>query len=363
MRWLFLLLLTACIEPTEPEFQLEQPFFLVEGQITTLSELSTVTLRRSAFRELELDFEAISGATVVAESGAGAQVPWEEEADTPGRYRAPASFAPLPGERWGLVIILTDGTELSSTPEIIPPATAITDLQLPFAQEAYYDEDRRRTVPAFSVLVDYDDPAGRADRYRWDYRYWERVTVCCSRLDAAFVGGVCIDRAGGSTYDYLCPSDPPCFREVSGDEYTIDEDVLSNGAAVRGRELGKIDFINLGGLLVEAQQYSITPAAYAYGKVVADLLNGSSGLNATIPTALIGNIRNADPTGLEVLGYVGASSVSTRRAYLERTEAIGQPLARDRNIRLPPSQGPFVPPPAPCAGRGLAPVTPEGWPE
>lgn len=144
-------------------------------------------------------------------------------------------------------------------------------------------------------------------------------------------------------------------------EFTSDE--LSDGSQVRGLQVGAVDFDETGGLLIEAIQYSLTAEAFAYGSVISDLVNGNSGLNPTIPAALNGNVRNVDPDGELVLGYLSAVSAGRIREYIEQTLEIGSPLPFDPNIRLEPVPPPGVPPRAPCNIPGVrTSERPEGWP-
>ena len=361
------LLLTTCIEPTTPDFQLEGPLYLVEGDIADQPGLSEVRVRRSNFRTLELKFDDVSGATVVAEQQAGPQVEWTEVEESPGTYRPPAGFAAAAGETWSLRVVFPDGTVAASTPETVPPPSQVEAVRLAFDQEGRYDDDRKRFVPIFRVLLDSSDPANERNYYQWDYRYWEEVLICLTCIESRYRGGECVVdnvvQRNRETFDYLCDVEDRCYRRVDGNRLLFASDQPFDGGELAGNPIGDIVFERVGGLLVEGIQYGVTAGAYAYGRTISDLVIGSSGLNATIPAALTGNMRNLDEEGEEVLGYVRAVSVASQRLYLERTTAIGEPLPRDRPINLEPIVGAFVPPRAPCEGDGRTPVRPEGWPE
>ena len=361
-----ILLLVGCIEPTAPDFQLEGPLYLVEGDITDQPGLSEVRVRRSDFRTVALKFDDISGATVTAEQRAGPQVEWTEVEGSPGVYRPPADFAAAAGQTWSLRVIFPDGTEAVSTPETVPPPSRVDAVRLQFDQEGRYDEARRRFVPIFRVLLDSADPAGEGNYYQWDYRYWEELLICLTCVESRYRNGVCVPdnviQRNRETFDYLCDVADRCYRRTDGNRFLFASDRPFDGGELTDNPIGDIVFERFGGLLVEGIQYGITAGAYEYGRVISDLVIGSSGLNATIPTALTGNLRNLDEEGEEILGYVRAVSVARRQLYIERTTATGEPLGRDRPVNLEPIVGPFVPPRAPCAGNGRTPVRPEGWP-
>ena len=357
----------ACVEPTRPEFQLEEPFYLVEGQITNREGFSEVRVRQSNFREIQLQFDPVREATVFAES-AGSQVQWFSEEGSAGVYVPPADFVARAGERWSIRVIFPDGTEAVSIPEVIPANGTLDDIGLVFDPEGLFDEARNRQIPAFHVRIDATDPGGEQQYYEYDYRYWEEITICASCTGGVYRGGRCQTFPGqpviNQRYDYLCEeSADGCFRETGSSTFTYVTDRAFEGGSTTDREIGSIPFTQFGGMLVEAAQYSVSLAAYEYGRVVMDLANGAAGLNATIPAVLSGNLSNVDPDGIAILGYFRAASVDARREFLLRDRSFGDPYLGRPSIRLEPSVGSFVPPRAPCRGDGKKPVKPEGWPE
>lgn len=362
------LALTGCIEPTSPNFQLEDPFYLVEGDIADQTGRSEVRIRRSNFRQVQLEFDPVTGATVLAEEGAGTQVQWAPVPNEPGHYRPPADFRAAAGESWSLRVLFPDGTEAISTPELVPPPSAITGLELEFDQAGRFDENRDRFVPVFRVLLSSADRAGERNFYQWDYRYWEEILVCLTCQESRYRNGRCeVDQnvipRNRETYDYLCDVEDGCYQETQGNRFLFVSDRTFDGGEVADNEIGDIVFTRLGGLLVEGTQYGLTAEAYEYGRTINDLIVGSSGLNAALPATLQGNLQSANPDDPDVLGYVRAVSVTSERLYLDRTTDIGTPLERPRPINLEPFSGAAPPPRAPCAGNGRSPQRPVGWPE
>lgn len=373
MRYLTLALLlfvcVACIEPTQPEFQLEGPFYLVEGDITNLPGTSEVRVRQSDFRSVQLEFNPINDATVIAEQvGAGAQVQWDLVESSPGTYRPPADFAAAPGQTWRLRVRFPDGTEALSEPETLPAPAPVDDLRLVFAQEGRFDQARNRFIPVFRVLLSTSDPGDQTNYYQWDFRYWEQELICLTCIGGRYRGDRCvpdnvIDR-NKQDFDYLCDvGTEGCYRETRNPRFVFATDQTFDGGRIVDNEIGDIPFTQLGGLLVEGQQYGITAAAYEYGRVVSDLVEGNSGLNATTPAALIGNLSRTDDGEQPILGFVRVATVTTLRRYLERDASTGELLPDNRVINLEPIQGTFVPPTIPCEGMGRTPFRPEGWPE
>ncbi len=372
MRRIVILLLAAlglvtCVEPTPPEYQLEQAFYLIEGEIVDRPDLSEVRISASNFQQVQLEFSPVAGATVVAtEEGAGTQVQWELADSSAGLYRPPLGFAARAGETWGLEVSLPDGTVAVSRAEVVPGSVPIDDFRIVFDQEGDYDAELKRFVPVFRLFLDFTDPAGEDNYYQWNFRYWQSAVVCLSCNCGVYRNGECVpaQRCNGNNerYDYFCEvGTDGCFRIVRGDELTYASDRAFAGGTVKGQPVGTIDFLEFGPILVEAQQYTLTREGYDYGKVISDLIGGNRGLNATIPAALNGNVRNLDPDGATVLGNVRAASVSSQRQFFVRDASTGDPLPGDRSIRPEPSSGPFTPPLAPCDGPDRTLIKPEGW--
>ncbi len=364
---LLLVALTRCVEPTEPMFQLEQPFYLVEGRIADQPGRSVLSVRASQFRELSLQFERVTDATVTAISGAGTRVPWQHDPERPGTYLPPAEFSASAGQEWFVRIDFADGTVAESSPEIVPPATQLDGLDIVLDPEGIFDDDRNRFLPAFRVLVDATDEGSRTDFYQWDFRYWESSIVCATCFQGVYRNGVCLPFSipSGNRYDYLCLDVDSCYQVKPGGALDLANDLGFSGGRIGGREIGQIEFRDYGGLLVEAIQYGLTEEAYDYGRVTADLVNGGSGLNATIPAALTGNLRNVSGTDTDILGYVSAVSVDTLRRFIFRDESLGRPstTAEERRFRPEPASPFSSPPQAPCAGNGRSPLKPAGWPD
>ncbi len=357
----------ACTEPTEPRFQIEQPFYLVEGDIADRAGYSEIRVSRSDFGSVQLKFEQVVDATVTTtEEGAGTQVPWSHDPDRPGTYLPPPGFAARPGDSWSVTVLFSDGTQAASLPEQLPPPVSIGNFRVIFDQEGEYDRSRRFFVPVFRLLMDYTDPESTSNFYQWDFRYWEEEVVCATCEGGVYREGKCVSTATSpgrdSRYDYACEGEEPCFRQTRSNRFNFGSDRAFDGSTVTSDEIGTIEFTTLGGILVEGILFGLTAEAYGYGKVVADIVEGSTGLNATIPAALNGNLRDPLDETRQILGYVRVVSVSTARTYLLRNASTGTPSPNQPRINYEPMVGLFVPPRAPCRGQGRALGKPEGWP-
>lgn len=359
MVWLF-----GCIEPTRPSFQIEEGFFLVEGRILAGDAAGEIRIRESNFREINLQFEPVAEATVMAVESGGTTVQWIQGYE-PGRYVPPAGTVVNVGEIWHFEITLPDGTEISSEAETISPPISVEALEIRFEQNSFFDDGLGRFVPRFELFLDFDDPSDQKNFYAYDYRYWEEVIICARCENGRWRNGECLPNQTTNfirRYDYLCDTEE-CFTVKEGNETMYGTDDFFNGNSISGFPLGGIVFQAYGGMLVEGIVYSISEEAFDYGKVIQDLVDGNSGLNPTIPAALVGNVKNINPEGREVLGFISAASAGSAKAFLDRTTETGSPLPFDNNLRLEPIPPPGVPPRAPCEIPGIRSSTrPVGWP-
>lgn len=353
--------LQSCLEPTTPEFRINEAFYLAEGNILAGEEGSEIRISASQFSMAQLRFTGIADAEVISREEDGRSVSWLITDPEKGAYSPPTGFSAAPGESWFFEIALADGTRIVSEPETVPEVVPVNDINLIFEQNSIFDEGRNRFIPRFEIFIDYQDPAGEKNYYAYDFRYWEEVIICISCPLGFYNRIECVpDPSVNPRYDYYCDTDE-CYSITEGLATVYSADEFYDGNAVENILIGGVTFDNIGGLLVEAELRSISEAAYDYGKVIQDLITGSSGLNPTIPAALNGNVRNADPDGRTVLGYLGAAAPSRLRRYILRTYETGAPLAFDNNIFPPPIPPPGVPPRAPCNIPGRTSERPEGW--
>jgi hypothetical protein len=226
-------------------------------------------------------------------------------------------------------------------------------------QNSVFNAGRDRFIPRFELFVDFEDPANVPNFYEWEVGFWEEVIICASCEGGIFRNGECINVENQFfRYDYPCDV-PECFEYEELEQVLVSDDELSDGQSISGLPLGGIPFDGYGGLLAVARAVSLSPEAYEYVSVISTLVNGQDGLNGTIPVALNGNIRNQDPDGILILGYLRGVSTTEVTAYVERTLDTGSPLPFDRLTRLEDPLGRLR---APCDGPNRVTSPPLGWP-
>jgi len=114
------------------------------------------------------------------------------------------------------------------------------------------------------------------------------------------------------------------------------------------------------------QQFVLTPAAYDYYKVLKDVVDNNSGLNAPPPAALVGNLSNPQNSEEFVFGRFTAAATSTASIFIERNSIEEAPLELSEPVVFEPQIASPYPPPAtvqaPCTeNRTRTAITPDKW--
>ncbi|MCP9237119.1 DUF4249 domain-containing protein [Lewinella sp. JB7] len=353
---LVMLLLTACVDPVAPEYDYATGFLLVEGRIVDRPGYSQVRISRSTYEFGVYRLAPLTDLAVVSIEDGTRETPWitGEEAGT---YVPPASFRAEPGRSYAIRVITERGERIESEAEVMPPPVPLRDIRMRFDQEAYYSVDRGRFIPAFTLLADFDDPAGSDNFYQHKYRTWSQTAICATCYGGVYRGGECVDQPRVDYYDYLCLG--TCWTIDRNPNFRLLSNERNPGGRYRDFPVARFDFVGSGGILAEVEQYTLSRRAHAYFGVINDLTEGSAGLNAPLPAPLYGNLQDRSGLQTSVLGYVAAAALTTDRLYWNRDTVPGTPVVGRRVARLEPLSP--APPSAPCSGPNFTSEQPEGW--
>lgn len=357
----------GCVDPVEPEFNYIVGLPYIDAVVGTTPGSSYVTVAESA-REFGVNLnKPIAGATVyLTNTGNGNSLALTE---VEGTYLPPDGFAAKEGETWELRVVLPDGKEYRSRPEKILPAVPIENLEVKFDPELIFSDEFDAYVPGHRISVDIQDPAGSANYYYWRFRSFERLVNCKVCYDqTVFREGICkiINRTSDNItlkdyYTYAC--EERCFQIRYSDKISIFSDEFTNGTLISKLPVADILLFTKRNILVELQQFSLTPEAYRYYKTLKDLIDNNSGFNAPLPAALVGNLYNPADDEEIVLGRFTAASTRVTPVFIERVAVESEPL---ESIVKSQAEGEEVPPPivitAPCIeGRYRTSKQPEAW--
>lgn len=353
-----------CTDPVEPQFEFREGLVFVEGFASTSLESSYVIINKSVsdFGVNKTNFE--KGAVVSfinSETGTTIQLIEQGEAYVPS-----PDFKAAVGEKWELAITLLDGTQYKSSSETILEPVPISNVSATYDSQLRFNEGSKRFEPGHAVAITFDDPADQENYYYWTFRSFENIIVCEICFDGILRNGEC----GPTTvpqpdyFTYNCETE--CWKIRFPETINIFDDKLSNGKTTSNLMVAEVPLYTKREILVEIQQFSLTPAAYEYYKVLKDIVDNSAGFNAPPPAALIGNMVNLDDPNDFVLGRFTAASTSTASIFINRDGILeGELESRIVEIGEPPLNSPYPPPitiSAPCSEtRYRTAIQPSGW--
>lgn len=358
---------SSCIDPVEPEFEFKEGLVFVESIASTATKASFVTIKKSTIEFGVYVVKFVGDASVNFENvKTGEIVTLVQNRES---YLPPDDFVVYPGEEWKLNIQLPDGNRIESLPESVLDVVPIDNIDVRYDAELTFSEaNGGKFVPGHQVSIDFSDPAETENYYYWTYKSFENLDYCEKCVEAIWRNGECtpieIAQFRARYFDYACDVD--CWRIRFPEGVTIFDDRFSNGATVTQFPVGDLLLFNKEDIVIEVQQFSITPSAYQYYKVLKDIVDNASGLNAPPPAALIGNLSNPDDQEDFVFGRFTAAATSTASAFIDRTFIEETSLEfRDPIIFEPQIASPFPPPAtviAPCSeNRERTAVQPENW--
>ncbi len=281
-------------------------------------------------------------------------------------YIPPPDFAAKIGEQWELRVLLPNGKEYRSEPEILSGLVEIAELIIKYTPELSFQESYNDIVPGHSISVSFDDPVDEENYYFWRFRSFEKLIYCKECFEGIFRNGECENPLGAiplrkPRYTYACEGD--CWRVRYGDEIKIFSDEFTNRTTISNLQVGEVLLFTNDNILVELQQFSISPNAYEYLQTLKDIVDNNSGFNSPLPAPLVGNIYNTNDSEEFVLGMFIAASASKKSAFIERI-FIEDPQLEARIINSPEEDE--VPSPivvyAPCQESRLrTSIKPANW--
>ena len=351
----FGLLFASCTEEIDPVFEFTEGLLFVDGRILDEPGASVVTINRNEVAFGSYRLLPVDDATVESQSGAGDVTRWERT-DDPGEYRPPGDWKAEPGTSYRLNITTAAGEVVESVPETLPRNVPFQNPRVEFEQEAYFNLGLDRFVPAFFFLVDLPDPAGERNYYQYQSTTYQKIEICKSCVGGVLREGQCVSSPGVQRYDYFC--DAPCWASKVSGSTTLVTDEFNDGLLLEGTVAHTTPYDRPGRLLFVVNQYNISAMAFEYYGLIRDLAEGSGGLNAPLPAALVGNLSDRSELRTPVLGFVGVASINTERLMILRESFGGTSLPYDAEVKPDPDQRA---PLAPCEGPNKTRAMPEGW--
>ncbi len=340
---IFISLLTgfiSCVEPFSVKFGTSKSYLVVDGVLTDLEGPQFITLART-------------NPDVKNESSEFTQTIWTKGTSTlpltkaivkvivngsqtynltetePGIYRMPLSFRGKVGDEYALNFVTEQGITYESAAEKmlpVPPVKKGYDVFNPKGiqqQSPFYGDN----IPSNDVFIDFDDPAGEKNFYRWQWTLWEIQKMCatCNQgkyylfEDETGINGDCykdLTLPYNNIYDYVC--EDLCWGIFYSSDINIFADTYTNGQGQKDKLVAQIPLLQSNPCLVSIQQNSLTPGAYRFLKLIQDQAVNSGTLADTPPAPIQGNVLNKNDKNELVIGFFTASSVAEYRTMLWR---------------------------------------------
>lgn len=326
-------LLLNCVTPYQPDPRSIPRALVVDGLLTDAPGPHTVALTYTAdYTQSSINLR-VSNARVTLTDDRGVTQGLAELSAGSGTYRTPANFRGQVGRTYRLTIITADGKRYESAPERLRPVSPIDSVyweytEKPIAGTLGFDK-------GFDVYLDTRDPATPGDYYRWRWTHYTPIAICAIRAVPN----------SNPVVEYSYPCCSPCWdivRCFGSRCLNLATDALINGNAVSRQPILRVPFTSTSRFYVEIEQLSLSPAAYTFWNSVDKLTNQNGGIFDAAPATIRGNMRCITDPNEPVFGFFGASAVSLRPVYVNRSITGATPTI------LPPPP-PFPPgPPPPC---------------
>ncbi|WP_019990533.1 DUF4249 domain-containing protein [Rudanella lutea] len=328
LSFVLLWLAFSCVTPYNPDTQSLDGKLVVDGNVTDQPGRNGINLTLTTdYTVTGLNF-LVTKATVYVIDDRGQRISYRES--TGGNYQpVDANWKGQVGRTYTLFIQTTDGRQYQSTPQLMRAVPPIDTL--------YYEYTRKPGVSTqtvnkgFDLYIDTKDPATPGDYYRWRWKHYELINYC--RTNEV--------QQGPSTviYGFYCCETCWDIEQCYGCNNT-GADTRINGNKIARQPIVRIPYNSTSRYYVEVEQESLTPEAYQYWNTVSQLTQNNGGIFDATPVPLKGNITCTNRTGELAFGFFGASSVSLKATFVDRSKAPDTPDTRIIPI-VPP--GPLTP--------------------
>jgi hypothetical protein len=333
---LLILFLDSCVEPFNINLTEGEATMVVDGEITDQAGPYTIRLFRTA--DLQSQFERtvwITDAQVWIYDDSGGQ---EQLTQTqPGHYStSPSGIVGQIGRTYHARITTNDGSNYESIPEKMLPVGDILDLYHEFEQNEDPEESRHiNTTNGFKLFVDSELLPEQNGLIRWRWKStFEILTYPQFKTKAEFQGRATV----------IVPDPPQCsgyFRRGNNavqfddcfccacwiEQFSLVPILSKNGLNRTGLlTKNQVAFIPASRRLfhkkfhIELEQLSVSQSVYDFWKKVEAQKNSGSDLFQTPPPATVGNIKALTPNSLPARGIFSASSIKTKRIFIDREE-------------------------------------------
>lgn len=313
---IFILIITlgACIRPFDPFITSDdENKYVVSGRITDQEGPQFVYISTTSPVE-EPGYFPMSGCQVTIFDNQGNQFQMQE--DGPGAYTVwMGQEHLLPGTAYQVVVNTPSGDVLSSDFDTMPACPEIDSVY-------YLLEDHPTSIPSapergLQFYLDLD--AGNLNTFFYQWEVAETWEYHAAHAKEYYYDGDFHELSPPDSSTYFCWA-----NHTVKNIFTLSTQNLAENAYQRY----PLNFVNghtarLGiRYSILLRQFALSEPAYHYWEQLRVNSNEQGGLYEKQPLAIRGNLHETTGSGKQVLGFFHASSVKTRRIFVESIEGL-----------------------------------------
>ncbi|NCD69158.1 DUF4249 domain-containing protein [Mucilaginibacter agri] len=291
---MLLLLIYSCKRPFAPDVVASDVNYLVvEGNINTGADTTIIKLSRTTQLSDSTKRKNETGAKVYVEDDKNIQYALPELAS--GMYKAALNLKNVQKCRLHIVTkdqkeYVSDYVDALTTPPIDSISYTVTGTGIQLYTYAH-------------------DPTNQIKYYRWDFdETWEYVSYYQTLYKYDAVNNKVVPRVGEDIFH--CWIDGHSNQILLGSSAGLSQSVINNQPiAYVDQSSGKL----AQGYSMLLKQYALTKEAYEYWQKIKKNTEQLGSIFDAQPSALTGNLHNLNDANEPVLGYIGASSVTSKR--------------------------------------------------
>ncbi len=329
-----ILLLVAIFPSCINNFELDinqQSYLVIDGLITDKDEPYVVNIYE--FDATDQKRHNVVGASVLIKSDEGGIEYLSEK--IPGQYvSSDNGMKGEIGRSYILEVTLSNGKSYISESEELKPNVGLESIR--WEEDIYeYVSDFGNNIklPVINVYVNSNTPTQSNRQFRWRY---VNVFEFTTQPELNVIE---------NTPNVIIPDPPPCSGYIVEDgslaqvkdceccvcyvtEYS-DKAIVSGSKFTSGSFKDvqvasfSLDDRFRSKFYVEVEQLSLTDRAFEFWSLISRQVSDRSSVFASAPANISSNIRSIDDPDAVVLGYFGASAVSTISVFIERWQIFG----------------------------------------
>ena len=309
---LFISFIGSCIDPLDINIDKEVNILVVEGSITTQPGPHKIRLTLSAKYGSVFDgfVRPVQKAKVVIRDSDGENFTLTEDENGSGIYSTSASFLPIVGKSYTLLIKTGSGIDYTSLPETITKASEILELNTEFSKVPIDDILFQTGLNVYATFQ--DDPAEQ-NFYMWQNSgTYQTITHPENFLARDPLGGPAV-----------IPAPKPCCSDCWVNETADNSLRLLKDNNVNGNMISDLAaFVEDDGVrfadkyLIRIEQHSLSREAFQFFQLLRDQLSINGDIFDPPPATIRGNMINLTNPDENVIGYFRASDVSIDSVFL-----------------------------------------------